>query len=78
MWYALTKHIPRYMTNKNKPEIKVGDTVLLRTQSGDVIEGKVMHLWEERSVLMVRVSHGDLVYNLPATFVRTRAGRKSK
>jgi hypothetical protein len=54
------------MTKKNKPEIKLGATVRLRVQSGEIVEGHVVHMWEEKSVPMVRVSSGDLVYNVPA------------
>ena len=54
------------MTKKNKAEIKLGATVRLRAQSGEIIEGRVVHLWEEKSVPMVRVASGDLVYNVPA------------
>ena len=54
------------MTKKNKPEIKLGATVRLRAQSGEIVEGRVVHLWEEKSVPMVRVTSGDLVYNVPA------------
>jgi hypothetical protein len=54
------------MTEKNKPEIKLGATVHLKAQSGEIVEGRVVHLWEEKSVPMVRVASGDLVYNVPA------------
>jgi len=57
------------MTKKDKPEITLGATVRLRAQSGEIIAGQVVHLWEEKSVLMVRVSSGQLVYifaGLPA------------
>jgi hypothetical protein len=54
------------MTKKSKPEIKLGATVRLRVHSGEIVEGRVVHLWEEKSVSMVRVASGDLVYNLPA------------
>ena len=30
------------------------------------MEGRVVYLWEEKSVPMVRVASGDLVYNVPA------------
>ena len=53
------------MTKKNKPEIKLGATVRLKAQSGEIVEGRVVHLWEEKSVPMVRVASGDLVYNVP-------------
>jgi hypothetical protein len=52
-----------------KREIKVGDTARLRVQSGEIISGTVMHLWEEKSVLMVRVESGPRVYNVPATML---------
>jgi hypothetical protein len=54
------------MTKKNKPEIKLGATVRLKAQSGEIVEGCVVHMWEEKSVPMVRVASGDLVYNVPA------------
>jgi hypothetical protein len=53
------------MTKKSKPEIKLGATVRLRVHSGEVVEGRVVHMWEEKSVPMVRVASGDLVYNVP-------------
>jgi hypothetical protein len=54
------------MTKKDKPEIKLGATVHLKAQSGEIIEGRVVYLWEEKSVPIVRVASGDLVYNVPA------------
>ena len=54
------------MVEKNKIEIKRGATVRLKAQSGEIVEGRVVHLWEEKSVPMVRVASGDLVYNVPA------------
>ena len=54
---------------KNKPEIKLGATVHLRVHSGEIVEGRVVHLWEDKSVLMVRVASGDLVYNVPANML---------
>ena len=42
------------MTEKNKPEIKLGATVRLRVHSGEIVEGQVVHMWEERSAQMVR------------------------
>jgi hypothetical protein len=56
-----------------KPEIKLGATVRLKTQSGEIIEGRGVHLWEEKSVPMVRVAAGDLVYNVPATMLVSEA-----
>jgi hypothetical protein len=55
------------MAKKNKSEIKLGATVRLRAQSGEIITGQVVHMWEEKSVPMVRVASGDLVYNVPAS-----------
>jgi hypothetical protein len=63
------------MAKKIKPEIKLGETVRLRVQSGETVEGRVVHLWEDKSVLMVRVASGDLVYNVPASSL---VERKSK
>jgi hypothetical protein len=54
------------MTKKSQPEIKLGATVRLRVHSGEIVECRVVHMWEEKSVPMVRVASGDLVYNLPA------------
>jgi len=50
------------MTKKNKPEIKLGSTVRLKAQSGEIITGQVVHMWEEKSVPMVRVT-GLLMFN---------------
>ena len=41
------------MTKKDKPEIKLGATAPLRVHSGEIVEGRVVHLWEEKSVPMV-------------------------
>jgi hypothetical protein len=38
----------------------------LKAQSSEIITGQVVHTWEEKSVQMVRVASGDLVYNVPA------------
>jgi len=57
------------MTKKNKPEIKLGATVHLKAQSGEIITGQVVHMWEEKSVPMVRVASGQLVYNVPASML---------
>lgn len=51
---------------KIKTEITLGATVRIRVHSGEIVEGRVAHLWEEKSVPMVRVASGDLVYNVPA------------
>ena len=51
------------MTEKKEPEI--GATVRLRVQSGEIVEGRVVHIWQDKSVLMIRVASGDLVYDLP-------------
>jgi len=53
-------------TKKSKSEITLGATVRLKAQSGEIVEGRVVHLWEEKSVPMVRVASKDLVYNVPA------------
>ena len=55
------------MTKKSKAEIKLGATVRLSVHSGEIVEGRVVHRWEEKSVPMVRVASGDLVYNVPAS-----------
>ncbi len=57
------------MTNKNKPELKLGATVRLRVHSGEIVEGRVVHMWEDKSVPMVRVATENLVYNLPLTML---------
>jgi hypothetical protein len=49
------------MAKKNKPEIKLGATVRLRVHSGEIVEGQVVHMWQDKSVPMVRVSSGDLL-----------------
>jgi len=54
------------MPKKSKTEVRLGETVGLKTQSGEIITGQAVHMWEERSVPMVRVASGDLVYNVPA------------
>jgi hypothetical protein len=54
------------MPKKSEPEVKPGATVRLRVHSGEIVEGSVVHLWEEKSAPMVRVASGDLVYNVPA------------
>jgi len=64
------------MTKKNEPEIKLAATVRLRVHSGEIVEGRVVHMWEEKSVPMVRVASGDLVYNVPASMLID--GTKSK
>ena len=57
------------MTKKNKSEIKLGATVRVRVLSGEIVEGRVVYLWEEKSIPMVRVASGDLVYNVPASML---------
>ena len=57
------------MTEKIKPEIKLGATVHLKAQSGEIITGQVVYMWEEKSVPMVRVASGQLVYNVPASML---------
>ena len=64
------------MTKKSQPEIRLGATVRLRAQSGEIITGQVVHMWEEKSMPMVRVASGDLVYNVPASMLVDE--RKSK
>jgi hypothetical protein len=62
------------LIEKKKPEI--GATVNLRAQSGEIVEGRVVHTWQDKSVPMVRVASGDLVYNVPVSMLA--AERKSK
>ena len=57
------------MPKKNKSEIKLGATVRLRAQSGEIVTGQVVYMWEEKSVQMVRVASGQLVYNVPASMI---------
>jgi hypothetical protein len=57
------------MAKKDKPEIKLGATVHLRAKSGEIVEGRVVHLWEDKSVPIVRVASGDVVYNVPASML---------
>ena len=64
------------MAKKDKPEIRLGAAVRLKAQSGEIVEGRVMHLWEEQSVRMVRVASGDLVYNVPARMLIDERGSK--
>jgi len=64
------------MAKKSKPEIKLGATVRLRAPSGEIVEGRVVHMWEEKSVLMVRVASGQLVYNVPASMLVDERGSK--
>jgi hypothetical protein len=54
---------------KNEPHIKVGQTVRIRVLSGETVEGKVLHIWEQRNAQMIRIESEDRVYNLPAHFV---------
>jgi hypothetical protein len=64
------------MTKKIKPEIKLGATVRLKAQSGEIITGQIVYMWEEKSVPMVRVASGDLVYNVPAKMLIDERGSK--
>ena len=65
------------MTKKSKPELKLGATVRLRVHSGEIVEGRVVHLWEQKSVQMVRVASGQLVYNIPAHMLVDETKAKS-
>jgi hypothetical protein len=64
------------MTKKDKPEIKLGATVRLQAHSGEIVEGRVVHLWEDKSVLMVRVSiqpsYGRTVKKVKHNFSRSQ------
>ena len=64
------------MPKKKNPDLKVGATVRLRAQSGEIIAGQVVHTWEDKSVPMVRVASGDLVYNVPASMLVDEAKTK--
>jgi len=46
-------------------------------QSGEIIEGTVMHLWEDKSVLMVRVTSEELVYIVPANMLLDEGKRNN-
>ena len=37
----------------------------IRVHSGEIVEGRVVHLWGEKGVQMIRITSGDLVYNVP-------------
>jgi len=63
---AETLHCSLLVMPKKNSDLKVGATVRIRAQSGEIITGQVVHMWEEKSVPMVRVASGDLVYNVPA------------
>lgn len=64
------------MVKKNKAGIKLDATVRLKAQSGEIVEGRVVHMWEEKSVSMIRVASGDLVYNVPASMLVDEAKSK--
>jgi hypothetical protein len=64
------------MTKESKPEIKLVATVRFKAQSGEIVEGRVVHMWEEKSVLMVRVASGQLIYNVLATMLVDEAKSK--
>ena len=64
------------MDKKSKPETKLGATVRLCVHSGEIVEGRVVHMWEDKSVPMVRVASGDLVYNVPAKMLIDERGSK--
>jgi hypothetical protein len=57
------------MPKKKNSDLKVGATVRLRVHSGEIVTGQAVHMWEEKSVPMVRVAPGHLVYNVPASML---------
>ena len=59
---------------KKSPE--VGSTARIKVLSGEVIEGRIVHVWQDKSTLMIRVVSGSLVYNVPASVLVDQ--RKSK
>jgi len=59
-----------------KKKLEIGPTVRLKVQSGEIVEGQVVHMWQDKSVLMVRVASGNLVYNVPVSMLADE--RKSK
>ena len=65
--------LTRSMTKKSKSEIKPGATVRVKAQSGEIVEGRVVYLWEEKSVPMVRVASGELGYNIAARMLVDRS-----
>ena len=54
------------MPKKKNSDVRVGATAHLKAQSGEIITGQIVHMWEEKSVPTVRVASGQLVYNIPA------------
>ena len=60
-----TKPIDDY-ENQARNKTKARPFASKRGQSGEIITGQVVHMWEEESVPMVRVASGQLVYNVPA------------
>ena len=66
------------VAKKNKPTPEVGATVRLKVQSGEIIEGRIMLVWTEKSVLMVRIISGKLLYNIPARLLIEEKKSKSK
>jgi hypothetical protein len=64
-WLSIVINYRRSQLNhgrESKTEIKLGATSRLKAQSGEIVKGRVVHLWEDKSVPMVRVASGDLVY----------------
>ena len=60
----------RHASQRNKglnPRPKLW--VVSERSPAKIVEGRVVHLWEEKSVPMVRVASGDLVYNVPASML---------
>jgi hypothetical protein len=57
---------------KKNSDLKVGATVRLKAQSGEIITGQIVHTWEEKYVSMLRAASGDLVYNVPASMLVDR------
>jgi hypothetical protein len=57
------------MPKKKNSDLKLGASVRLKAQSGEIVEGRVVRLWEEKSVPMVRVASGNLVYNVPVSML---------
>ena len=55
--------------SKSDGPLKVGATVHLKVLSGEIVECRVVHIWQDKSVQMVRLTSGPLVYNVPISML---------